>query len=441
VTGRRLHPRTRKEDRCPPIIYNLFPTLAGPIAGWIEHAERARRMGFNWLLLNPVHYPGFSGSLYAIKHHDRLHPVLQTAEGGAGLDALEPVVRRVCEMGLSMMIDLVINHTARDCPLLTSHPGWYRRDAEGELVSPSAIDPANADHATVWGDLAEVDNDRAVDRESLWRFWEDLVSRWMDLGFAGFRCDAAYKVPAALWRRLIDQAKRRDPDSVFLAETLGCRLAETEALADAGFDYFYNSSKWWDFTEPWCLEQHQQFRVVAPSISFPESHDTERLAAESGGSEAVQRQRYAFAAAFSEGVQTTVGYEFGFGRRLDVVKTRPWDWETPAFDISRFLGRVNELKRRHPLLRTEGVLNPIALEDEDVTALRRWSDEAGTHRGVILVNRNQTEEREARLDPSDLPAAARLYRPCLDAASPGGLAVPRAVRLGPAEVALIMEAL
>jgi len=41
-----------------------------------------------------------------------------------------------------MMTDLVINHTAKDCPLVTSHPDWYRRDARGELVSPSAIDPA-----------------------------------------------------------------------------------------------------------------------------------------------------------------------------------------------------------------------------------------------------------------------------------------------------------
>lgn len=425
----------------PPIIYNLFPTLAGPIAGWVEHAARARRMDFNWLLLNPVHYPGFSGSLYAIKHHDRLHPLLETAGRGAGLDALGPVVRRVRELGLSMMTDLVINHTARDCPLVTSHPGWYRRDSGGELVSPSAIDPANADRATVWGDLAEVDNEGAVDRNTLWRFWEDLISRWMDLGFTGFRCDAAYKVPAALWRRLIDHAKRRDPDSVFVAETLGCTLAETAALGDAGFDYFYNSSKWWDFCESWCLEQHQQFRAVAPSISFPESHDTERLAAESGGSEAAQRQRYAFAAAFAEGVQMTVGYEFGFRRRLDVVKTRPWDWEEPAFDLRGFVGRVNGLKRRHPLLHSEGVLSPISVEGQDVTALRRWSDEAGTHRGVILINRNRAEAREVDLDPADLPASPRLYRPCLDAASPGGLAAPRAVRLGPGEVALIMEAL
>lgn len=93
--------------------------------------------------------------------------------------------------------------------------------------------------------------------------------------------------------------------------------------------------------------------LLNPVMSFPESHDTQRLAAESGGSEAVQRPRYAFAAAFSEGGQMTVGYEIGFRRQLDVVRTRPGDWEEPAFDLSRFVGRVNGLKRQHPLLRVE----------------------------------------------------------------------------------------
>ena len=50
-----------------PIIYNLFPRLVGPADRWPDHAARAAAMGFNWLYLNPWHYPGFSGSLYAPK--------------------------------------------------------------------------------------------------------------------------------------------------------------------------------------------------------------------------------------------------------------------------------------------------------------------------------------------------------------------------------------
>jgi starch synthase (maltosyl-transferring) len=423
----------------PLIVYNLFPTLAGPPAAWIEHARRARDMAFTWLYLNPFHYPGFSGSLYAVKDHERLHPALETGDGPAGLDTLAPAIAAIDALGLRAMMDLVVNHTAKDSPLVAAHPGWFRRDEGGAIVSPSAIDPADARRVTVWGDLAEVDNEGARDREGLWAFWESLVVRALGLGFAGFRCDAAYKVPAALWQRLIERARGLRPDAVFVAETLGCRLPEVQALADAGFDYLYNSSKWWDFEAPWCLAQHEQFRRVAPSIAFPESHDTERLAAETGGREAVQRQRYAFAALFSQGVQLTVGYEFGFRRRLDVVRTRPADWETPAFDLTAFVRRVNRLKRSHPLLATEGVLARVDAGPSAVTVLRRWSDDEGTHRGFVLVNRDPGADHEVGLDLGELRGAPRLHRPWDVEAPAGGYEASSRIRLAPAEVALVSE--
>lgn len=422
----------------PLIVYNLFPTLAGPPETWLAHARRARSMHFDWLYLNPFHYPGFSGSLYAIKEYERLHPAL-VAGGRDDLDALVPVIDALGDLGLSAMMDLVINHTAKDSPLVAGHPGWFRRDAHGEVLSPSAIDPADASQVTVWGDLAEVDNADAEDREGLWGFWEALVTRSLELGIAGFRCDAAYKVPAPLWRRLIEGARRRRPGVVFVAETLGCRLEEVQALADAGFDFLYNSSRWWDFEAPWCLEQHERFRRVAPSIAFPESHDTPRLAEESGGLEAIQRQRYAFAACFSAGVQMTVGYEFGFRRRLDVVTTRPGDWEAPLFDLTGFIARVNALKRRHPLLHGEGVLSAAGIAVPDVTVLRRWSDDAGTLRGFVAINRTPSDDREVTLDLSELRGEARVYRTWDAGAPPDGDAVTQPIRLAPGEVALVAE--
>jgi starch synthase (maltosyl-transferring) len=424
----------------PPLIYNLFPTLVGPPRDWLPHADRARAMGFDHLYLNPVQYPGFSGSLYAIKDHYRLHPVLE-APGARALDSLAPTLAALRQRGLSVIMDLVVNHTSRDCLLVAEHPGWFVRDAAGAVVSPRAVDPDDPTKVTVWGDLAEIAHETAEDREGLWRFWEQLVVAGLDVGFGGFRCDAAYKVPAALWARLIARARAARPGVLFVAETLGCKVEEVAALASAGFDYFYNSSKWWDFEAPWALAQHEQFRRIAPSIAFPESHDTARLAAESGGSEAVQRQRYAFAAAFSAGVQITVGYELGFRRPLHVVRTRPADWEAPSFDLTGFIARVNALKRAHPLLAGEGVLRRWEPAGEDVTVLERWADDAGTVRGLVLVNREPTAARTQELGSAPVPAGARLFRPCRDDAPAGGADLPGAVTLAPAEVAYVMPPL
>jgi hypothetical protein len=38
-----------------PRIYNLFPLLAGPLLRWGPHLERAARMAFTWIFVNPFH--------------------------------------------------------------------------------------------------------------------------------------------------------------------------------------------------------------------------------------------------------------------------------------------------------------------------------------------------------------------------------------------------
>jgi starch synthase (maltosyl-transferring) len=139
-------------------------------------------------------------------------------------------------------------------------------------------------------------------------------------------------------------------------------------------------------------------------------------------------------------VQLTIGYEFGFRRPLDVVTTRPSDWEDAAFDLVPFIGYVNALKRRHPLLRTEGVLSLIA-SGGDVAVIRRWSDQTGTHRGVVAVNRNAAEPLTILLTREDLPPDPRVYRLCREDTAVEAVPSDDVVALAPAEVVMIAEAL
>ena len=61
-------------------IYNLFATLAGTTRKWAAHLPRIAAMGFNAVYVNPFHYPGFSGSLYAVKDYYRLNPRFRGSE-------------------------------------------------------------------------------------------------------------------------------------------------------------------------------------------------------------------------------------------------------------------------------------------------------------------------------------------------------------------------
>ncbi len=396
-----------------PRIYNLFPRLAGPLNKWMDHVARAKQMGFNWIYVNPVNYPGFSASLYATKDYYKLNPVF--APEGTPDNAKEDFapfrqfVSACHSANLRVMVDLVINHTAFDSDLVKEHPDWYvhkwtvmsrekkqavyffegREDPretgavgqwdpdaysiEWRVANPSAIDPGDARKVTIWGDLAEIDNDDSPDRQNLWHYWEDLVDFYLDLGVDGFRGDAAYKLPADLWHQLIVHAKKRSNDAMFFAETLGCWLPQIQALAPTGFDFIFSSSKYWDFTAAWAIEQYNSFRAYFPSVSFPESHDTPRLAAETGGRQDIQIFRYLFAALFSAGTMMPIGYEYGFKQSLDVVLTAPSDWESPTFDLATIITSINNFKKKTRCLNEDGPIVHFGYGDLNILVLRKAS--------------------------------------------------------------------
>lgn len=368
-----------------PRIYNLFPLLAGPLPGWTPHLERAQRLGFNWVFINSFHYAGYSGSLYSIKDYYAIDPRLVDPEAGPPMTQLEQMIQKAQRLGLKLMMDLVINHTAFDSPLVQEHPAWYKRGADGKPLRPSAKE---GDRRVTWGDLAEINNAGSPDRDRLWHYWLKLAESYAALGFSAFRCDAAYKVPLDLWEFLFSRVKKSQPDTLFFAESLGCPSEDTVRLARAGFDFIFNSSKWWDFTESWCLDQYRQTAPFAPSVSFAESHDTDRLAAELQGDQAAVKLRYAFSALFSTGMMMPIGCEYGFRRRLDVVNTRPQDWEPPQGDLSDFITTVNHLKGSHRVFNEEGAIDAVDTGNPQICVFVKSSLDR-TEKAVIFLNKDR----------------------------------------------------
>ncbi len=420
-----------------PRVYNLFPTLAGPVARWHAHLDRIAAMGFDWIYLNPIHATGGSGSLYAVADYYRLNPALRGDDPRDDDTIVAEFIRAAAERGLSVMLDLVINHTANDSPLVAEHPGWYARDADGSIAAPCAIDPDEPGKVTRWGDLAELDFSDRPERAQIVRFFAELVRHYVGLGARGFRCDAAYKVPGAVWSDVLAAARERGSGTVFAAETLGARPAEIAQLAGAGFDYLFNSSKWWDFRASWLLEQYERFRHIAPSIAFPESHDTPRLAAELAGRsdaeiEAEYRFRYLFAAFFSSGIMMPMGYEFGFARKLDVVTTSPADWEAARFDLSSFIAEANALKAATPALNEEGAERMVRGEGSAVTLLRY----AGSSSSAAVALLNPDDRAPASVDAR--PVVEALDGAARDVTPQGGsgreVAAGDRVRLEPLEI-------
>jgi starch synthase (maltosyl-transferring) len=421
-----------------PIIYNLFPRHFGCIDDWNDSLSSIEQMGFNAVFINPVHETGFSGSLYAIKDYYRLNPLfLKKNQSPDDWRPFETFVANAKDIGLEVIVDLVINHTAVDSVLVKTHPEWFKRDTHGNFIHPSAIDPANENNVTVWGDLAVVDNDEGESWMDLSKYWDDYIQFIQNMGIRGFRCDAAYQIPPSLWDYLISKARQRDKETAFLAETLGCRLEQIAAIAPAGFSFLFNSSKWWQFDQPWCLEQHEQNKQFAPSISFPESHDTPRLASEPPGTVAVQKMRYCIASIFSAGTMMPMGYEFGVKKTMDVVKGTPFDVGEPQWDLREYIAQMNTLKKQYDVFRSEGTWRVCNDYASDILWLEK-TGERDTARVLVCINKKDTEIalQTSQSIARDIEPYSHCIRPFDDPLSL--CAIPTSFTLRPCEIILFV---
>jgi starch synthase (maltosyl-transferring) len=277
-------------------------------------------------------------------------------------------------------VDLVVSHCAFDSDLVREHPEWFLRK-DGQIVYASCMEGGKK---VVWKDLAQFDHKQTRDKEGLFIFVRRVVEFLIGLGFRGFRCDAAYQVPHSFWKRLITETRSEHAGILFLAETLGCTPDLTVQTARAGFDYIFNSAKWWDFRSPWLLEQYALTRAETDSISFPESHDTPRLADELAGNLDGLKQRYFFSAFFSAGVMMPIGFEFGFRKKLHVVQTRPADWEQTHLDLTAFIRQVNKAKAEHPVFQEDAPTAILPANNPNILFLWKGSLRAQQEAPLII---------------------------------------------------------
>lgn len=379
-------------------IYNLFPRYYDNCRRWVDVFPHIVGLGFNAVYINPFHYAGFSGSLYAPKDYFSLNPIcIDESAAESPMDQLKFVVDQAHKAGLKVVMDLVINHTSKDHPFVNEHPNWYVHDAQGNPQSPGAWENGRW---VEWGDLAQLDN-AAQDKEQLWAYWEQVLLYYIDLGFDAFRADGAYQVPSELWARLIAVAKERNPNALFLAESLGCTPAQSITLANTGFDYLFNSAKWWDFTATWFVDQYNE--ISAPTIAFPESHDTQRAALESPSIDNLKRL-ISFTGLISSSWMIVSGTEWGWKNKTDVVNTRPSHKEPINIDLTSFVASINTLRKNHPSLQTQGTLLVRDHEHRDtVLALEKQTGDDGF---LFLVNKTDGDNPFSTINLDDFLGAS-----------------------------------
>lgn len=160
---------------------------------------RLAAMGVDIIWLMPIHpigvagRKGILGSPYAVRDYRAVNPELGTEA------EFRAFVNEAHRLGLKVILDWVANHSARDNPLTLSHPEWYTRTPEGELMSPQGTD---------WSDVADLDYSQPALRQYM---TESLVFWVRDFGIDGYRADVAGYVPTDFWETARAQLAKVKP--------------------------------------------------------------------------------------------------------------------------------------------------------------------------------------------------------------------------------------
>ncbi len=366
------------------LIYNLFPTLAGPLDQWDDWVNHARDLGFNWVYINSPFRPGASGSLYAVADPYDLHPSLvPRGSAESGPTQLQRFLLHHRQRGMRFMTDLDLLHVAVDAPLVKRHPEWFLREPDGRYVHPFLPDPLDPDSMTLWDDRVQVVLNGAQAHEGIRKALLERLDVHVQWGFSGFRCMHAASVPPDLWHQCRKRAETRAKEPVlFVADALGVSTERLAELGSGGFDFQYNSSCWWRFDSGWAIEQHARLQKVAPTVSFPESHDTLRLA----GDPVVQFGRYLFSAWFSSAMQMTMGYEYCWKNPLHAAKSTVEQQEPRTGGIAHLIRTCNHMIARDPLFCGEGTVRLAGSLDGPVVRLEKHVD---GHSGELILSRKE----------------------------------------------------
>lgn len=363
-------------------IYNLFPRLYTNIEAWYPVARKAKDMGFNALYINSFLKTGPSNSIYSINDYKALDPqVFPEKSWDNSLEKLKSFIAECTKIKLQVIFDLVINHTSTDCNLISEHEDWYKHD-ENNCIKKAETRTSDGT-LVVWEDCNKLDYSKR--ENGLWNYMETLCRMYLEIGFSGFRCDVATHIPVSFWKELISRLKKDYPNLLFLGESFLASPKQIIGLSEAGFDYIFNSAKWWDYCSSWFIEQNEFSRKIIPSIAFPDNHDTARLLHDANGNAAICIQKLFFTAVISGGFMLTNGFEYGFKNKLDVHSTTPSDWEKTGIDFTGFIKKALLLRDKYPVFRQEGYLDILSDQNADYVILRKCVQ---GQQAILLLNKS-----------------------------------------------------
>ena len=366
------------------VLYEVFVrsfTEEGTFQAIIPRLGALKAMGVTTIWLMPIHPVGEAerkgrlGSPYSVRDYRAVDPAFGT------LEDFRALVDATHERGMTLLLDWVANHTARDHAWTQIHPDWYTQNDAGAIVHPEGTD---------WTDVADLNYDNPAMHEAM----QAEMQYWVEeFGVDGFRCDVAGMVPEQFWRAAIAELRAVKP-LMMLAE------GDDPWLHEAGFDLTYGWNTFHALKNVWSgaspdslyaqLEAEQAaYPADALRLRFITNHDeTSWDEAAVTMYDGVEGTKAAMAVATTlPGVPLLYnGQEVAAPQRMNLFEDEKIDWSLNP-DLREFYTALLGLSRNSEALRA-GSFTPISAGANVIAFVR----EHETERVLVVVNPRSSEQ-------------------------------------------------
>lgn len=192
------------------VIYSVFVrnySEEGTFEAVRNDLDRIRGLGTDIIWLMPIHpcgkknRKGKLGSPYSISDYRDVNPEFGTKED------FRRLVESIHEKKMSVIIDVVYNHTSRDSVLSSEHPEWFFHKEDGNFGNKTGD----------WWDVIDLD----YSNQELWNYQIETLKMWAgEYKVDGFRCDVASMVPSEFWKKARAEVEKVRPNAIWLSESV-----------------------------------------------------------------------------------------------------------------------------------------------------------------------------------------------------------------------------
>ena len=365
-------------------------TREGTLKAFAPHLDRLRNMGVQtlWFMpLNPISKKdrkGTLGSYYAVADYTAVNPEFGTMEDWKVL------VRQIHGKGMKVIIDWVPNHTGADNRWLTEHPDFFVKDSSG-----------NAAIAQDWSDTRQLDYENPVMQDSMiaaMKWWVDQS------GIDGFRCDVAWNVPGAFWKRCISELKK-DRNLFMLAEGDKAYLPENGFDAVYPWPMFHMMEKIAKGERPAFgidsiyLQNQQKFPSTTIQMYFTSNHDENSWNKADYGSfpGKIHAPFAVFTQTMGDGVPLIYsGQEEPVLRAIQFFEKDPMGFG--KFGRARFYKTLLNLRAKNKALSANASFNKLIAGDS--AAVYAYTRQEGNNRVLVILNFSDREQQIQIADKS-----------------------------------------